>query len=140
VPEHEPVLIDTDMASALYLERYYDRHVSSSLARSLATRRLAIGLITLGEAHYGARSRNWGPLRITRLLDFYRETFDVVPLASDDTAVDYGYLRASTELAGRPIADNDLWIAACATANGLSLATLNRRHFEPLTTFRLTLV
>jgi predicted nucleic acid-binding protein len=93
VPEHEPVLIDTDVASALYLERYYDRHVSSSLARSLATRRLAISLITLGEAHYGARTRK-----------------------------------------------NDLWIAACATANGLSLATLNRRHFEPLTTFGLALV
>jgi predicted nucleic acid-binding protein len=38
------------------------------------------------------------------------------------------------------IADNDLWIAACATANGLPLATLNRRHFEPLTIFGLTLL
>ena len=38
------------------------------------------------------------------------------------------------------IADNDLWIAAYATANGLPLATLNRRHFEPLMIFGLTLL
>jgi predicted nucleic acid-binding protein len=34
----------------------------------------------------------------------------------------------------------DLWIAACATANGLPLATLNRRHFESLTILSLTLL
>ena len=59
MPE-EPVLVDTDVASALYLERYYDRRVSASLAGTLATRRLAISLITLGEAHYGARKRKMG--------------------------------------------------------------------------------
>ena len=140
MPEHEPVLVDTDVASALYLERYYDRRVSDSLAQTLATRRLAISLITLGEAHYGARKRKWGPPRIARMLAFYQEMFHVVPLANDDTAAEYGYLRASTESVGRPIAGNDLWIAACATANGLSLVSLNRRHFEPLTIFGLTLL
>jgi predicted nucleic acid-binding protein len=60
-----------------------------------------------------------GPSRATRLLAFYREMFDVVPLADDDIAGEYRFLRASAESAGRPIADNDLWIAACATANGL---------------------
>jgi hypothetical protein len=59
VPDHEPVLVDTDVASALYLERYYDRRVSVSLAGSLATRRLAISLITLGEAYY---RRHFEPL------------------------------------------------------------------------------
>jgi len=139
VPE-EPVLVDTDVASALYLERYYDRRVSASLAGTLATRRLAISLITLGEAHYGARKRKWGPPRTTRTPAFSQEMFDVVPLADDDTAAEYGYLRASTELVGQPIADNELWIAACATANGLPLVTLNRRHFEPLTIFGLALL
>ena len=139
MPE-EPVLVDTDVASALYLERYYDRRVSASLAGTLASRRLAISLITLGEAHYGARKRKWGPPRTTRTPAFSQEMFDVVPLADDDTAAEYGYLRASTELVGQPIADNELWIAACATANGLPLVTLNRRHFEPLTIFGLALL
>jgi predicted nucleic acid-binding protein len=104
VPEHEPVLVDTDVASALYLERYYDRRVSASLAGSLATRRLAISLITLGEAYYGVRKRKWGPPRTTRMLAFYQEMFDVVPLANDTTAAEYGLLAAGRCLAevGRP--------------------------------------
>jgi predicted nucleic acid-binding protein len=61
VPEQDPVLVDTDVASALYLEHYYGRRASASLARSLTTRQLAVSLITLGEAHYGARKRKWGP-------------------------------------------------------------------------------
>jgi predicted nucleic acid-binding protein len=119
VPEREPALVDTDVASALYLEHYYDRRVSVSLAGSLATRRLAVSMITLGEAHYGAHKRKWGPSRTARLLAFYQEMFDVVPLAEEVVAADYGYLRSSTESVGQPVADNDLWIAACATANGL---------------------
>ena len=97
VPEQEPVLVDTDVASALYLERYFDRRVPLSLAGSLATRRLAVSLITLGEAHYGARKRKWGRLRTTRMLAFYQEMFDVIPLGENDTAASYGYLRSSTE-------------------------------------------
>jgi predicted nucleic acid-binding protein len=55
-------------------------------------------------------------------------------------AIDYGRLRAATEALGRPVASNDLWIAASATANGLPLVTLNRRHFEPLTLHGLRLL
>ena len=45
-----------------------------------------------------------------------------------------------TEALGRPVADNDLWIAAIATANGFPIVTLNRRHFEPLTLYGLRLL
>jgi hypothetical protein len=43
------------------------------------------------------------------MLAFYQEMFDVVPLADEVVAAEYGYLRASTESVGQPIADNDLW-------------------------------
>lgn len=135
-----PALVDTDVASALYRERYFDRRVPAALAGALVNRRLAISLITLGEAYYGAHKRKWSPERTARMLGFYREMFDVVGVADEDTAAEYGYLRASTEAVGQPIADNDLWIAACASANGLPLVTLNRRHFEPLTIFGVTLL
>jgi hypothetical protein len=55
-------------------------------------------------------------------------------------ALEYGRLRAASEALGRPVAGNDLWIAASATANGLPLVTLNRRHFEPLTLHGLRLL
>jgi predicted nucleic acid-binding protein len=54
--------------------------------------------------------------------------------------VEYGRLRAATEALGRPVAGNDLWIAASAVGNGLPLVTLNRRHFEPLTLHGLALL
>jgi predicted nucleic acid-binding protein len=136
----EPALVDTDVASAPYRERYFDRRVPGPIAEALADRRLAISLVSVGEAHYGARKRKWSSERAGRLLGFYREMVDVVGIADEDTAAEYGYLRASTEAVGQPIADNDLWIAACASANGLPLVTLNRRHFEPLTIFGLALL
>jgi predicted nucleic acid-binding protein len=132
-------LVDTDVASTLYRERYFDRRVPAQLAKALTNRRLAISLVTLGEAHYGARKRKWAPDRSTRMLAFYEEMFDVVP-GDRETAAEYGLLRAGTEALGRPISGNDLWIAACASANGLPLVTLNRRHFEPLTIFGVTLL
>jgi len=134
VPD-ELALVDTDVASTLFREYDYDRRLPAALEDRLASRRLAISLITLGEAHYGARKRKWGPRRSARMLAFYRQRFDLIGLDEEDTAAGYGYLRASTEAAGRPTADNDLWIAACAAANGLPLVTLNRRHFERLTIF-----
>jgi predicted nucleic acid-binding protein len=139
VPEN-PAIVDTGVASALYRERYYDRRVPAALAGILGVRQLAISVISLGEAHYGVRRRDWGAQRTARMLTFYRAMFDVVPVGDEDTAAEHGELRAKTEAVGQPVADNDLWIAACATANGLPLVTLNRRHFESLTRFGLTLL
>jgi predicted nucleic acid-binding protein len=66
------------------------------------------------------------------MLTFYAHSFGVVEFGRA-VAVEYGRLRTATEVLGRPVANNDLWIATSATANGLPLVTLNRRHFEPLT-------
>jgi hypothetical protein len=46
------------------------RRVSVSLAGSLATRRLAVSMITLGEAHYGARKRKCGSQRARPRMGF----------------------------------------------------------------------
>ena len=93
MPEQDPVLVDTDVASALYLERYYGRRVPAVLARGLATRQLAVSLVTLGEAHYGVRKRKWGPPRTSRMLAFYQDMFDVVPLGDEVVAAEYARPR-----------------------------------------------
>lgn len=96
-----------------------------------AVRPLAISVITLGGASHGALSRKWPPRRTAEMLAFYADRFGRVEFGRG-VAVEYGRLRAATEALGRPVASNDLWIAGSATANGLPLVTLNRRHFEPL--------
>jgi len=73
------------------------------------------------------------------MLAFYTDHFDAIELGRP-VAIEYGRLRAASEALGRPVAGNDLWIAASATANGLPLVTLNRRHFEPLTLHGLHLL
>jgi hypothetical protein len=40
---------------------------------------VAVSLITLGGAHYGARKRKWGPPRTSSMLAFYQEMFDCRP-------------------------------------------------------------
>jgi len=135
----DPALIDTDVASVLYRSRPFQRVVPAQLAQVVTDRSLAIGVITLGEASYGALLRKWSGWRTTEMLGFYTGHFAVVEL-DRDAAVEYGRLWAATEELGRPVASNDLWIAALAVGNGLPLITLNRRHFEPLTLHGLELL
>ena len=135
----DPALIDTDVASVLYRARLFQRVVPAGLLRIVTERSLAISAITIGEATYGALWRKWSARRTAEMLTFYSDSFGVVEVDSD-VAVEYGRLRAATEALGRPVASNDLWIAASAAANGLPMVTLNRRHFEPLALHGLRLL
>jgi predicted nucleic acid-binding protein len=139
VPTPDPALVDTDVASVLYRARLFRRVVPAGLVDAVAGRPLAISVITLGEASYGALRRKWSAQRTAEMLAFYTDSFGVIELGRA-VAVEYGRLRAATEALGRPVASNDLWVAASATANGLPLVTLNRRHFEPLTLHSLRLL
>jgi len=135
----DPALVDTDVASVLYRARLFQRVVPAGLGNVVADRPLVISVVTLGEASYGALSRKWSPRRTTEMLAFYTDDFGLIELGRT-VAAEYGRLRAATEALGRPVPSNDLWIAASATANGLPLVTLNRRHFEPLTLHGLRLL
>ena len=55
-----------------------------------------------------------------------------------DEAVCMSYAEIKLELKkkGRPIPDNDIWIAACAHAKGLSVATFDQ-HFSEISQIEL---
>jgi tRNA(fMet)-specific endonuclease VapC len=53
----------------------------------------------------------------------------VLPLTFE-TAKAYGSIRADLERGGRLIGGNDLWIAAHARAEGLTLVTNNQKEFR----------
>ena len=48
----------------------------------------------------------------------------------EQTGSAYGNIRASLEAKGKPIGNNDLWIAAHAKAAGLTIITNNERKFK----------
>src|SRR3954470_16699867 len=117
-------VLDTDVASSLHRHRYLGRPLDASLADLIGEYRPVISVITLGDARYGIARAKWGPKRSDQLFAYYHRSFAILPV--DETVADeYGRLRSLTEAAGRPIADNDLWIAATATATALPLITLN---------------
>jgi tRNA(fMet)-specific endonuclease VapC len=88
-----------------------------------------LSVTVVGELYFGAeksRDSEANRSRIDRLM----ELCPVVPL-DVDTAHRYGVVKAMLRKKGRPIPENDLWIAACALRHGLILATFDG-HFEEI--------
>ena len=98
----------------------YAKHVTGKM--------VAVSFVTVGELLYGANKRKWGTKKIGDLEKRLRAAV-IVPY--DRLLCDtYGRLKALTREAGRPVADNDMWIAASAVRHNIPLVSNNRQHFE----------
>jgi tRNA(fMet)-specific endonuclease VapC len=84
--------------------------------------------ITVGELIYGARRVGREDLS-RRVAQVIRRAQTV--LAFDTTAArTFGFLKATLEQRGTPLAEPDLRIASIALSRGLILVTRNVRHFQ----------
>jgi len=83
--------------------------------------------IVIGEYLYGLRSSREQAAREPNFAAFTRtcHLISVTP----DTAVHYAKLRHQLRLAGTPIPENDVWIAALALEHNLKVLS-NDRHFD----------
>ncbi len=81
----------------------------------------------LGELHYGAAHSGRPDDNAARIEDFASTCFVVEVDAH--VARRYGRVKAELRKKGRPIPENDIWIAACARQHGLTLVTRDR-HFD----------
>jgi predicted nucleic acid-binding protein len=132
------VVVDTDIASKLFRDQ-----LPASWVDRLGKQQLAVSFVTIGEAVYGAQRRRWGVRQIARLERFYGYEFVAVPSRGQQVprmAKAWGGLRVNAERTGFTMPVNDAWIAATCLALGYPLATLNRKHFEPLAAFGLDLL
>ncbi|MBC7366411.1 MAG: type II toxin-antitoxin system VapC family toxin [Undibacterium sp.] len=99
--------------------------VSERLAE-VATRYMSA--VALGELHFGLwRSERREENRAR--LDRWLQGVVVLPVGAA-TAVRYGELKQQLALAGTPIPENDLWIAAVAIERGLPVATPDEHFFR----------
>jgi len=127
LPEASAVLVDTDVYSYLMkpghpAEQIYRPHVTEKL--------VAVSFVTVGELLFGARKRGWGKDRVDDLLARLRA---VVIVPYDFRVCEtYADLKARLVKAGKVVADNDLWIAACAVRHSIRLISNNRAHFEKI--------
>jgi predicted nucleic acid-binding protein len=84
--------------------------------------------ITVGEMIYGAR--RVGREDLSRRVEQVIRRAQTV-LAFDTTAArTFGFLKATLEQRGTPLAEPDLRIASIALSRGLILVTRNVRHFQ----------
>lgn len=124
-------LLDTDVVS--YVMR--GDELASAYAPHLHDCLLAISFVTVGELYFGAELARWGVKKRQKLEETLRG-FVVIPY-DREVARSYGRLVAGERRAGRTIAPNDAWIAACALRHQIPLVSHNAKHFRGVATLSL---
>ena len=97
----------------------YKKHIQGRL--------MAVSFITVGELLFGAKRKKWGAAKLADLNQRLRSVV-IVPYDREVCAT-YADLKVRVQTIGRPVADNDLWIAACAVRHQIPLVSNNRDHY-----------
>ncbi|MBW1802288.1 MAG: type II toxin-antitoxin system VapC family toxin [Deltaproteobacteria bacterium] len=118
-------LLDTNIC--IYIQRQKPGEVLERFEK-LKPGDAAISVITWGELLYGAEKSRQRK-KALQLLEEFKTLIPVLPMP-ENTGKTYGAIRASLESKGGPIGNNDLWIAAHAKAEGLTIVTNNEREFQ----------
>ncbi|MBN2464848.1 type II toxin-antitoxin system VapC family toxin [candidate division WOR-3 bacterium] len=123
------ILLDANFVVALFNEE------SEAQAALLAAERACVPSVVLGELYYGARKSGRPEENMARV-DRFAAASEVL-LPDVDSARLYGVLRETLRRKGRPIPDNDIWIAAIARQHGLTLVTRDA-HFSAIDELTVT--
>ncbi|HBQ28335.1 twitching motility protein PilT [Peptococcaceae bacterium SCADC1_2_3] len=115
-------LLDTNIIIALFTG---DASIQKNLA--LASK-VFIPVIVLGELYYGARKSGQMEKNLARIEEF--EASISVITCDTSTARVYGLIKDQLRKKGRPIPENDIWVAAVARQKGLVLVTRDAHFFE----------
>jgi tRNA(fMet)-specific endonuclease VapC len=83
--------------------------------------------IVIGELYYGAQKSSKRQANITRIDSFVEA--NVILGCDQETARWYGQIKQELGVKGRPLPENDIWIAALAFQHGLTLVTRDK-HFD----------
>lgn len=105
------------------------RHLNGDLAvvaKITALPTVVLPLIVVGELLFGAENSARPLENLTRYLQFI-DVCIVVPMGRE-TAASYSRTRSALKRKGRPIPDNDIWIASQCLEHGWKLAT-DDEHF-----------
>lgn len=117
---HGRVLLDTNIIIAFFSGE-------KAVSQLFADNEIAVPSIVLGELYDGARKSARTPANLTRI-DHFAASVDVVSCDAV-TAQFYGRIKDSLRSKGRPVPENDIWIASVAHQFGLPLATRDE-HFR----------
>ena len=118
-------MLDTNIC--IYIAKHHPPEVRARFER-LKPGQLVMSAITFGELYYGASKSNQRAKALAQLEELIQD----IPVEdlNSRAAQAYGEIRATLEMEGRLIGNNDLWIGAHAVALDLTLATNNEREFK----------
>ncbi len=115
------LLLDTNVVVALLSG---DPKVPDSLAQSELT---FLPCVVLGELYYGACKSKQKEANLAKIEALAAKSA-VLPIDAV-TAWHFGQIKSALRTKGRPIPENDIWIAAMANQYGLTLLTRDQ-HFK----------
>ena len=115
--------LDTNIVIALI-----DRDISVR-DRVIAADEIFIPSAVLGELYFGAYKSNHPDANIARVDDLVR--WYVILSIDEATARIYGAMRRELKAKGKPIPENDIWIAATARQFSATVATRDD-HFDAI--------
>jgi predicted nucleic acid-binding protein len=122
----EVVLVDTDVFSFLTKgdtrASLYEKHTKG--------KKLALSFVTVGELLTWSKYKGWGPTKTAEL----ERRIGLTGVIPYDMALcqTYAELKAKLLKSGRPMGDNDLWIAATAIRHSIPLVSHNRKHYDEI--------
>lgn len=89
--------------------------------------RIYIPVIVLGELCFGAYKSEQTSKRLSEI-EYLRQSSSIV-LVSEATAQIYGLIKNELRIKGKPIPENDIWIAAITKEHNFTLLT-GDNHFD----------
>lgn len=115
------LLLDTNVIIAYMAgDAAADRLVSSA-------DEVFVPVVAIGELHHGALKSGRVAENVLRLEEF--ASAEIVLPCDVSTAWHYGEIKIGLTAKGRPIPENDIWIAAIARQFGLTVASFDH-HFQ----------
>lgn len=117
------LLLDTNIVIALLAGE------AAVVERVARAERVVLPSIVIGELYFGALRSAHAEANLRRVDELAASR--AVLACTATTARRYGEVKNRQRQAGRPIPENDLWIAALALEHGLTLVTRDA-HFDGL--------
>jgi tRNA(fMet)-specific endonuclease VapC len=113
-------LLDTNIVIGIFAK---ETNVEANL---LSAAEVFVPAIVLGELYYGAHKSSRVTENIAKINEFAAN--NTVMVSDTVTAQAYGQIKNSLRAKGRPIPENDIWIAAIGMQYNLALVTRDS-HF-----------
>ncbi|MBO3457361.1 type II toxin-antitoxin system VapC family toxin [Aetokthonos hydrillicola Thurmond2011] len=114
-------LLDTNIIIAIFAN---DKEVNNQLGNA---NEIFIPSVAIAELFYGARKSGRSQNNIERIEEFIAR--NTVIGCDVETARQYGKVKNGLRLKGRPLPENDIWIASIAIQYNLILVTRDA-HFQ----------